>query len=46
MESSNTTACTYLHFFLVCKLYKSGLQIMLLISDHLRLMGNVDIGDF
>ena len=43
MESSIRTVCTYSDFFLVCKLFKSGLQIMLVISDHLRFMGSVDI---
>ena len=38
--------CAYSDVFLVCKLYNSGLQIMPLISDHLRFMDSVDIGDF
>ena len=46
MESSIGTVCTYWNFFLTCKLYNSGLQIMLLISDHLRFMASADIGDF
>ena len=32
--------------FLACKLYNSGLQIMPLISDHLRFMASADIGGF
>ena len=37
--------CLHLfELFLVCKLYNSGLQIMPLISDHLRIMASVDIG--
>ena len=36
MESLICTFCTYLDFFLVCKLFKFGLQIMPFISDHLR----------
>ena len=40
------SVCTYSDFFLVCKLYKSSLQIMHVISDHLRFMGSVDIGRF
>ena len=31
-------------FFLICKLYSSGLQIIPLISDDLRLIASVDIG--
>ena len=46
MESSICTAGTCLDFFMVCKLYKSGLKIMRLISDHLRLMSSVDIRGF
>ena len=46
MESWIRIVGTYLDFFLVCKSYKSGLQIIPLISDHLRFMGNVDIGGF
>ena len=37
MESLICTICVYSDFFLVCQLYSSGLQIMLLISDHLTL---------
>ena len=33
-------------FFLVCKLYSSGLQVILLIPDDLKFMAGVDIGDF
>ena len=33
-------------FFLVCKLYRSGLQVILLIPDDLKFMAGVDIGDF
>ena len=40
------TICAYSYYFLVCNLYRSGLQIMSLISDHLRFMTSVDIGDF
>ena len=46
MESSICTICAYSDFFLVCKLYSSNLQIMPLISDYLRFMASVDIGDF
>ena len=46
MESSTCTICTYSDFFLFYKLYKSGQQYMPLISDHLRFMASVDIGDF
>ena len=38
------SVCTYSDFFLVCKLYKSSLQIMHVISDHLRFMDSADIG--
>ena len=44
MESFIRTVCTYSDFFLVIKLYKFGLQIMLFISDYLRFMGSVDFG--
>ena len=44
MESSICTVFTYSDFFLVFKLYNSGLQIMTLISDYLRFMVSVDIG--
>ena len=44
MESSVCTICTYSDFFLVGKVYNSGLQIMPLFSDHLRFMASVDIG--
>ena len=33
-------------FFPVCKLYKSDIQIIPHISDHLNFMASVDIGDF
>ena len=33
-------------FFLVCKFYNFDLQIIPLISDHLKFMANVDIMDF
>ena len=46
MERSIRTVFTYSDFFLVCKLYKSGPQIILFISDHLRFMGSFDIGGF
>ena len=46
MESLIPTVCTYSDLFLVSKLYKSALQFMSLISDHLRLIGSVDIEDF
>ena len=46
MESSICTICAYSDIFMVCKLYNSGLQIMPLISDQLRLTAHVDIGDF
>ena len=36
----------YPGFFLACKLDSSGLQIMLLISNHLRFMASVDIRSF
>ena len=42
MESSICTACTYSDFFLVCKLYNSGLQVMPFISDHPRFIASVD----
>ena len=32
--------------YLVCKLYKSGQQIMFIVSDHLRFLGSVDIRGF
>ena len=44
MESSICTVSTYSDFFLDCKLCNFGLQIMLLISDHLRFMAIADIG--
>ena len=43
MERSICTIFVYPDFFLVCKLYNYGLQIMTLISDHLRFMASVDI---
>ena len=46
MESSIHTVSTYPDSFPACKLYKSDLQIMPLISDHLRFMGSADIGVF
>ena len=47
MESSICTVCSYCSkFSLVCKLNESGLHVMHLISDHLRFMGRIDIGDF
>ena len=46
IKSSICTICTYSDFFLVCKLYSSGLEIILVISDYLRFMGSVGIGDF
>ena len=46
MESSICTICAYSDFFLVYKLYSSGLQIMPLVSDHLRFMASIDIGGF
>ena len=46
MEISIGTVFAYSEFFLVCELSKSDLQIMPLISDHLRFMGSVDIGVF
>ena len=33
-------------FFLVFKLYKSGLQVIHLNLDHLRFLGSFDIGGF
>ena len=33
-------------FFLACKLYNSGLQIVSLISDYLRFFTSADIGGF
>ena len=44
MESLISIVCPYSAFFLVCKFYNSGLQIMSLISEHLRFMASVDIG--
>ena len=46
MENSICTVCTLSDFFLDCKLYNWGPQIMPLISDHLRFMASVNIGDF
>ena len=46
MEISVRAIFAYSDFFLICELSKSGLQIMPLISDHLRFMGSVDIGVF
>ena len=51
MESSIRTVCTipirtYSYFFLVCKFYNSGLQIMLLTADRIRFMGSAYIGRF
>ena len=46
MENSIRTICTYSDPYLLCKLDKSDLQIMPLISDHLRFMGSDDIGCF
>ena len=46
MESSIRTVCTYSGLLPAFKLYNSDLQIMPLISDHLRFMGSVDIGGF
>ena len=41
MESSICTVSIYSNIFLVFKLYSSGLQIMPLISDHLRFMAKI-----
>ena len=46
MESLICTICVYSDFFVARKLYNSSLQILPLISDHLRLMVSVDIGGF
>ena len=46
METLICTVCTYTGFFLVCKLHDYGLKIMTHISDHLRFMAIIDIGDF
>ena len=42
----NSSCFTYSDFFLVCKFCLSDLQIMSLNSNHLRFIGNVDIGGF
>ena len=44
MESSISTVCAYSDVFLVCKLYKLGLKIVLLLLDYLRFIGSIDIG--
>ena len=44
MESSICTVCSYSDFFLVCKLYSSDLQIVPVISNHLRYVASVYIG--
>ena len=44
MESLVCTVCTYSDFFLVCKFYNFGQQVMPPILDHLRFMASVDIG--
>ena len=46
MESSIRTVCTYSGLLPAFKLYNSDLQIMPLISDHLRFMGSVDMEVF
>ena len=46
MKRSIYTVCIYSYFFLICKLYSSGFQIMCLILDHLRFMTSVDIWGF
>ena len=45
MENVIRTVCTYYpEFFLVCKLYKSGLQVMPRFADHIAFIGSVDFG--
>ena len=46
MEGLISNIKYFFEIFLVCKLYKSGLQIMHLISDNFRPMERVDIRDF
>ena len=45
-ERSICTICAYSDFFLGCKLYDSGQQIMLPVPEYLKFMASVDIGDF
>ena len=46
MESSILTVFYIFSFCLVFKLYKSSLQILQFISDHLIFLGSVDIGGY
>ena len=46
MESSIITIMYIFSFFHVFKLYKSGLQIIDLISGYLMYLRSVDIGDY
>ena len=46
MESSILSIIYVFTFFLLFKLYKSSLKIILLISDHLIFLGSVDTGGY
>ena len=46
IKTLTCTICTYSDFFLVSKLYSSGLKIMPLIWDHLRFMVSGNNGGF